>query len=61
VNASNVAPDENFAHILATSIASLGEFCAKNSKNHVRGSKLFLKISFPSFFCWTGFDVRKLS
>jgi hypothetical protein len=46
VKASNFGPHVNFGPFLARSIASLGEFCAKNEQNGLSKSKVRLQLLF---------------
>jgi hypothetical protein len=56
VEASSFAPHGNFGHILAKSVASVGEFCTKHEQNKVCKSKVQLKLIFHSFFRRLRFD-----
>ncbi len=49
VKASNFGPHENFEPFLARSLASLGEFCAKNEQNRLCKSYVRLQSLFHSF------------
>jgi hypothetical protein len=51
IKASNFGPHGNFGPLLARSVASLGEFCAKNEQNQLCKLKVCLQRSFHSFFC----------
>ncbi len=61
VKASNFGPHGNLGPFLANSVASLGEFCAKNEENRLCKSKVCLQLLFHSFLCRTRFDNSKSS
>ncbi len=57
VNKENTVKASNFGpFFFASSVASLDESCTKNEQNRFCRSKVFLQLSFSSFFCRTCFN-----